>query len=139
MQAAGTLPVIDQDMALIGRVHSTEMTSSKVLPLLHEAFSVSARVEGSYRSSFRVRGDLELRTQGLCLADNIEEGTPVRLGDQLVTSGEGGAYPEGIAIGEVVEVRTDRYGKTVTCVVKPAADFDALRYVFVLMETGNES
>ncbi len=138
-QAGRTLPVIDQDLALIGRIHSSEMTSSKVLPLLHEAFAVSARVEGTYRSSFRVRGDLELRQQGLCVADNIAEGTPVRVGDQLVTSGDGGAYPEGIIIGEVVEIRTDLHGKTVTCVVKPAADLDHLLYVFVLMERDHEA
>lgn len=138
-QAGRTLPVIDQDLALIGRIHSSEMTSSKVLPLLHEAFAVSARVEGTYRSSFRVRGDLELRRQGLCVADNIAEGTPVRVGDQLVTSGDGGAYPEGITIGEVVEIRTDLHGKTVTCVVKPAADLDHLLYVFVLMERDHEA
>ncbi|HZK29318.1 MAG TPA: rod shape-determining protein MreC [Clostridia bacterium] len=134
-----TCPVIDQNIALIGRVHSTEVSSSKVMSILHEAFSVSARVEGTYRSSFRVRGDLELRAKGFCIADNIAEGVPVNIGDTLITSGEGGVYPEGILIGEVVDVRTDGQGKTITCVVKPAASLEDLRYVFVLLERSDES
>ena len=80
-------PVVDRHSALVGRVHSTETYSSKVLPLLHEAFSVSARVDGSYRSTFRVRGDVLLREQGLCFGDNIPEGTPLKVGDLIVTSG----------------------------------------------------
>jgi rod shape-determining protein MreC len=134
-----TCPVVDQNIALIGRIHSTELSSSKVMPILHEAFSVSARVEGTYRSSFRVRGDLVLRQKGLCIADNIAEGTPINIGDKLITSGEGGVYPEGILIGEVVDVRTDAQGKMITCVVKPAVNLDDLRYVFVLMESADES
>lgn len=134
-----TLAVVDQNMALIGRVHSSELKTSKVMPLLHEAFAVSARVEGTYKSSFRVRGDLELQAQGLCLADNIGEGTPIRLGDRLVTSGDSGLYPEGLVIGEVVALQTDIHGRLLSCHVQPACDFENLRYVFVLLEPDDES
>lgn len=134
-----TLPVIDQNMALIGRIHSSELTSSKVLPLIHEAFAVSAQVEGSYRASFRIRGDLELQEQGLCLADNIAEGISIRSGDRLVTSGDSGIYPEGILIGQVVEIRYDNGGNILHCLVRPAADFTDLRYVFVMTEPDDES
>lgn len=134
-----TLPAVDQNIGLVGRVHSTELSSSKILPLIHEAFAVSAKVEGTYRASFRVRGDLELKEEGLCLADLIAEGTPVRVGDRLVTSGESGVYPEGILIGHVTEIRRDSQGRTLTCVVEPAVSFDDLRYVFILMEADDES
>ncbi|NLB51262.1 MAG: rod shape-determining protein MreC [Clostridiaceae bacterium] len=134
-----TLPVVDQHMALIGRIHSTELSSSKILPLLHEAFAVSAHVEGTYRSSFRVRGDLALQSEGLCLADHIAEGIPVKVGDRLVTSGESGIYPEGILIGIVVEIVTDGSGLTMSCKVQPAADFEQMAYVFILTEPDHES
>lgn len=134
-----SMPVVDAETRLVGRVHSTEIASSKVMPLTHEAFAVSARVEGAYRSTFRVRGDLSLRGDGLCIADEIAEGTPVRVGDRLVTSGEGGIFPEGIVIGEVIEVREDAARRSVTCVVKPLADVEHLTHVFVLMETDDAS
>lgn len=134
-----TLPVVDQDMALIGRVHSTELSSSKVMPLVHEAFAVSARVEGTHRFSFRVRGDLELGEQGLCLADHFAEGTPVAVGDRLVTSGESGVYPEGIIIGTVIEIRRDSQGRTLSCVVQPTAQLVDVSYVFILTEQQDES
>jgi len=132
-------PVVDRNSALVGRIHSSEVNSSKVISLLHEAFSVSARVEGAYHSTFRVRGDLELRGKGLCLADNIPEGVPVKVGDRIVTSGEGGIFPSGIPIGEIVEVQSGGSDKMVTCVVRPDADFDDLQYVFVLMENDHVS
>ncbi|MGI6122349.1 MAG: rod shape-determining protein MreC [Saccharofermentanales bacterium] len=132
-------PVVDRHSALVGRVHSSETYSSKVLPLLHEAFSVSARVDGSYRSTFRVRGDVLLREQGLCLGDNIPEGTPLKVGDLIVTSGEGGIFPGGIPIGEVVSLQSSEDGKIVTCSIKPTCDFDSLSYVFVIVENEHES
>lgn len=138
-QADLTLPVIDKNMALIGRIHSSELKTSKVMPLLHQAFAVSVQVEGSYRSSFRVRGDLELQDQGLCLADNIEEGTPIRLGDRLITSGDSGLYPQGLIVGQVVAIQRDIHGKVLTCHVQPAADFQDLGYVFVLLEEDHAS
>jgi len=116
-------PVVDRNSALVGRIHSSEVNSSKVISLLHEAFSVSARVEGAYHSTFRVRGDLELRGKG----------------DRIVTSGEGGIFPSGIPIGEIVEVQSGGSDKMVTCVVRPDADFDDLQYVFVLMENDHVS
>ncbi len=132
-------PVVDLNSSLIGRVHSSEVNSSKVMTMLHEAFSVSARVEGAYRSTFRVRGDLALREQGFCLADNIPEGAPIKIGDKIVTSGEGGIFPGGIPIGEVVSLRSSEEGKVVTCVIKPAVDFKNLSYVFILLEQDDES
>ncbi len=132
-------PVVDRNSALVGRIHSSETFSSKVMPLLHEAFSVSARVDGSYRSSFRVRGDVMLREEGLCLGDNIPEGTPLKVGDLIVTSGEGGMFPGGIPIGEVVSLRSSEDGKIVTCAIKPICDFDSLTHVFVIMERDHES
>ncbi len=140
LDAGGNIsfPVVDQSSALVGRVHSSETYSSKVMSLLHEAFSVSARVEGSYRSSFRVRGDVALREEGLCLGDSIPEGVPVKVGDRIVTSGEGGIFPGGIPIGEVISVSSSEDGKVVTCVIKPACDFDTLQYVFVILERENE-
>lgn len=134
-----TLPVVDKHMALVGRVHSTELGSSKILPLLHEAFAVSVHVEGAYRASFRVRGDLEWKLAGFCVADQITEGIAVRAGDRLVTSGESGIFPEGILVGTVQGLIPDAGGQTMTCVVKPAVDFHDLRYVFIMMEADHES
>lgn len=141
LNAGGNIsyPVVDQHSSLVGRVHSSETFSSKVMPLLHEAFSVSARVEGSYRSTFRVRGDILLREQGLCLGDSIPEGLPIKVGDLIVTSGEGGIFPGGVPIGEVVSLHASEDGKVVTCAIKPACDFDSLKHVFVILEQDDES
>ncbi|NLZ99943.1 MAG: rod shape-determining protein MreC [Clostridiaceae bacterium] len=125
-------PVITSQYELVGRVHSSELTSSKVIPLINEAFFVSACVEGSTRTPFRVRGDVKYREQGLCIGDQIPKGTPIREGDRILTSGEGGLFPGNIVIGEVVSVESSPGGEDVRCLIRPVVDFSNLRYVFIL-------
>ncbi len=125
-------PVVTSQYELVGRVHSSELTSSKVIPLINEAFFVSACVEGSTRASFRVRGDVRYREQGLCVGDHIPKGTPIREGDRIFTSGEGGLFPGGIIIGEVVAVESSPGGDDIRCLIRPVVDLSDLRYVFIL-------
>ncbi|NMA17662.1 MAG: rod shape-determining protein MreC [Clostridiaceae bacterium] len=132
-------PVVTSHYELVGRVHSSELTSSKVIPLINEAFFVSACVEGSTRAPFRVRGDVKYREQGLCVGDQIPKGTPIREGDRIITSGEGGLFPGGIVIGEVVSVESSPGGDDVRCLIQPVVDFSHLRYVFILKRVDIQS
>jgi len=79
-----------------------------------------------------VRGTLDLKDQGLCLADQIPSGASLKPGDILVTSGVGGLFPAGIPIGTVVSVRTADTGSERQAVIEPFAGFDQLAIVFVM-------
>lgn len=127
-------PVLDNQQALVGRLYSSELGSSRVVPLLHESFSISSKVAASSGANFRVRGSLEYKDQGLCLADQITEGTPLRVGDVIVSSGDGGLYPEGIVIGTVLEVFTDSQSNALQALIEPIAQVEELNYVFVLLD-----
>jgi rod shape-determining protein MreC len=59
-------------------------------------------------------------------------GSDVRVGDVVITSGLGGAYPKGLRIGEVLEVG-EPGDLLQTAVVKPAVDFGRLEGVFVML------
>jgi len=48
-----------------------------------------------------VKGDLQLKNQGLCRLDNIFPDMDIAVGDTIETSGLGGIYPKGIIIGKV--------------------------------------
>jgi rod shape-determining protein MreC len=49
----------------------------------------------------------------------------------VVTSGYGGVFPEGLVIGQIVDVTSDEYGLTQTAYVKPAADLNDVDNVMV--------
>ena len=127
-------PVLDSQQNLVGRLYSSELGSSRVVPLMHEGFSISAKVPASAGNNFRVRGSVEYKNRRLCLADQIPEGTPLQVGDLIVSSGDGGLYPEGIEIGTVVEIITDSRSNAMQALIEPASQLEELNYVFVLID-----
>lgn len=130
--------VVDASSSLIGRVLSSDLVSAKVLPLLHEGFSVSAHVDSPDGSLLRVRGTLELKEEGLCLADQIPPSAKISPGDVLVTSGLGGLFPAGIPIGTVVSVKEATTRTQRQAVILPFAQFDQISTVFVMKEKSSE-
>ena len=64
---------------------------------------------------------------------NIPRDADIIIGDTVVTSGFGGIYPQGIALGEVVDVVNSEGGLLKYAVLKPAVQFDRLEEVQVLV------
>lgn len=124
--------VVDAESRLVGRVLSSDLTTAKILPLLHEGFSVSARVDEINGAIVRLRGDIDLKSEGLCIIDQIPASADIRVGDKLKTSGMGGLFPAGIDIGVVVEVKSDNLPGQYTAVVKPSSEIDNVSVVFVM-------
>jgi len=136
-------PVVTSAKSLVGRVISSDITSSKVVTIIDEERAVSGWIAKAGGGHAIVRGDMRLKDKGLCKMDYIPLEVDVEVGDVIETSGIGGIYPKGIVIGKVTEVRKtnselDRYA-----IIQPAADFKRLEEVFVLrsnekQETGSE-
>lgn len=125
-------PVVTNAKGLVGRVLSSDISSSKVLTIIDEESAVSAWISKAGGGHAVVRGDMSLKEKGLCKMDYIPLEVDVEVGDVIETSGVGGIYPKGIIIGEVTEVRKtnselDRYA-----IIQPAADFKRLEEVYVL-------
>jgi len=124
--------VVDAQMNLVGRIQSTDVASSKVLPILHEGFTVSAKVNTVNGAVVIVHGEVELKANGLCKVDQIPDQVVLQVGDKLVTSGDGGLYPAGIPIGEIVSVdnssELNRYAT-----LKPYVNIAGLKDVFVMV------
>ncbi len=124
--------VVDAQMNLVGRVLSTDLTSSKVMPILHEGFSVSAKVNSVNGAVVNVHGEIELKEKGLCMVDSIPERAELKVGDELVTSGKGGLFPAGIPIGVIVSI-DDSSALNRTATVKPYSDISALNDCFIMV------
>lgn len=56
----------------------------------------------------------------------------IRQGDEVVTSGLGGVFPEGLLVGRVVRVQPARSGLYLNAAVAPAANLARLRQALVL-------
>jgi len=116
---------------LVGRIQSADVTSSKVITMIDIGNTISAKLQknGSY---VLIRGDLELKEQGLCLMDYIDPDADVAVGDIIETSGLGGVYPKGIIIGKVKEIRKASNDFSKYAVVEPEVDFKRLAEVVIL-------
>ena len=66
--------------------------------------------------------------------DYISKEQKVFENDEVVTSGLGGVYPEGLSVGAVAKTDLDPSGLYQRADIVPAADMSGLKYVFVVLQ-----
>lgn len=132
LSEGNSYPVLDVEMNLVGRVIESSETESRVLPLLHEGFAVAGKVNEVNGVTFMVVGDAELKRQGLCLAKDIDPDVHLEPGMEIVTSGDGGLFPEGIPIG-VIESVDYSNPLEVTATIRPYSQIGKLEDVFIMI------
>lgn len=138
LEGSYSYAVVDNRTNLIGRVIETNASESKILPLLHEGFTVNGKVNEVNGAVLTVSGDAALKKQGLCLVTGIGDGVIIEPGDVIVTSGDGGLFPQGIPIGEIYSVDySDSLNPIAT--LKPYASIDDLKDVFIMVPYEQES
>ena len=124
--------VVDTQSNLIGRVIETNNSDSKVLPLLHEGFTVNGKVNEVNGAVIIISGDASLKRKGLCLVTGIDDSVVLEVGDEIVTSGDGGLFPQGIPIGTIESV-DDSDPLNIKATLKPYAKIDDLKDVFIMV------
>lgn len=125
------MPVISE-AGVVGLVTTTSRTASKVMLLLDRQSAVDCVVQRS-RARGLVRGGHADERLGF---EFVARGGDVEVGDEIITSGLGGAYPKGLRVGRVVELRDPGRNLLATAVVEPAVDFAKLEQVFVMLRRG---
>jgi rod shape-determining protein MreC len=126
--------VVGDGGALVGRVIDAGPASATVQLISDKSSTVIGRLPSAATGA--VVGGLG-RVVGMNTIDATEE---VSVGDQVVTAGislPGGirsAYPKGLPIGRVVDVRRDPNAVLQTAWLLPAAPLDRLEYVLVITD-----
>ena len=121
--------------ALAGRVTSVGPESATVVLLTDGSSTVIGQLV-SNAAAGRVVGQLG----GVLVMDQIDSGDQVSLGDEVVSAGielGGGVrspYPKGLLIGQVVDIRRDANAVVQTAYLQPAADFEKLEFVLVILD-----
>lgn len=64
----------------------------------------------------------------------VPGGSLLKPGQSVVTSGDGGIFPKGLAVGQIVDVRTNDFGLNLEGRVKLAVNLNHLEHVWVIMQ-----
>lgn len=135
--AVGNAVVTEYGM-VIGQISQVESTRSTVITVLDTRFSLSANV-GDTDVVGTLRGDFNYMHQGLIVLDHLSADAAIMVGNHVMTSGEGGIFPPGHMVGEIVELHRHSTGIGRYATVMPVRDINTISNVFVIVEFGEAS
>lgn len=138
LEPGQSFAVVDVRMNLVGRVIDVNEDDSDILMLLHEGFQVSGKVNAVNGATFIITGDASLKQQGLCLVTGIDPDTVPSIGDEIVTSGDGGLFPQGIPIGVIESVDTSNE-LNITATLRPYSDISDINDIFIMVPYEEET
>lgn len=121
-------------LGLVGKVTEVSPFLSRCMLIVDPNSRVGAMVERS-----REVGVVEGYFKGLCRMKYISNNADIKEGDLIISSGSGGIFPKGIAIGKVKSIGTDFGGLYLSASVEPLADFSRLEEVLCVVRTTQSS
>lgn len=96
------MPVIGAD-GLVGRTLDVGQIASRVLLITDPLSRVPVIVERTGQAGLAAGRNLPT----LVLIDRVGPDLPLRVGDRIVTSGDGGVFPPGVVVGQVIDARAE--------------------------------
>ena len=116
---------------VVGRVSRVDPTSSKVLLITDVNSSISGRIQSSEE---RVTGIIRGRAEGGLVMQHIPQEESLQTGDTIVTSDLADVMPEGLVVGQIVQIRRKDVDVFQEAVIEPAADLRRLERLYVLTD-----
>lgn len=126
-------PVITEYGAVVGQVTELGENWATVSTLIDVDMSVGAFV-GAAGNSGMVVGEFGLMRKNQAKLTFLADGAQIFVGDDVLTSGSGGAFPAGLVIGKLVAVQTEAGGQIEYGIVEPQCDLDSLVQVFIIKD-----
>lgn len=120
-------PVMD-GIGLVGRISGVGDDTARVVLLTDSNSRVPVTIQPSGQHAI-LSGDNTLRPPILFLENN----DAVRPGDRVISSGDGGVFPAGLLIGQVVRGADRRLR------LRPSADYERLEFLRVFRATPTET
>ena len=125
--------VVTEYGVLVGTVSETGTNWATVDTVVDIGTSIGVLV-GAEETSAMLLGDYTLMNSQYMKISFVAESGQVITGDIVVTSGAGGAYPQGLILGTVSSVHTEAAGQIEYAVVEPFTDLDTLTQIFVIKD-----
>lgn len=123
--------IVSDEGYLLGMVTEADLTSCKVMTILHPNFN-AAGVVSRTRENGLITGSSDYAADGLCLLTNLSKATMTEKNDQVITTGLGGVFPADVLVGVVQELVPEASGKSMMAVIKPGADPRNVKHVFII-------
>lgn len=117
---------------LVGYVESVTDNTSKVVSILDAGNSVSSRVTKT-RDAVICKGNTALKEKNQLKVKYIPMGVELIEGDKIETSGMGGIYPKGIAIGTIKEFIIKKNPSENEAILETFVEFNKLETVAVII------
>ena len=124
-------PVITEYGAVVGQITELGTNWATVSTLIDVDMSVGAFV-GATGNSGMVVGEFSFMREKTAKLTYLADGAQIFVGDDVLTSGSGGAFPAGLMIGTLTAVQTEAGGQIEYGIVEPQANLDSLVQVFVI-------
>lgn len=125
--------VVDQYGNLVGIVTEVDYNSCVMSYVTDAEVELGGRVARTDDAAI-LEGDFTLMLDGRLKLSYLPEDTELISGDQITTSGLGLVYPAGLVVGTIESIHTEANGLDRYAVVRPAADLDGQKYVFIIKE-----
>ena len=126
-------PVITEYGAVVGQISELGTNWATVSTLIDVDMSVGAFV-GATGNSGMVVGEFSFMRSKTAKLTYLADGAQIFVGDDVLTSGSGGAFPAGLMIGTLTAVQTEAGGQIEYGIVEPQANLDSLVQVFVIKD-----
>ena len=124
-------PVVTETGAVVGQITAISENSATVSTIIDVDMSVGAYV-GDTGTTGIVIGEFSFMKNRLAKLTFLADGAHIYVGDEVLTSGNGGAFPQGLVLGRITAVQTEAGGQIEYGVVEPQVEFDTLVQVFVI-------
>jgi len=124
-------PVITE-AGLVGYVSEVGTTTCKIVTVLDPDISLGA-LDIRTSDSGVLYGSLTTAREGMTGLYNLSRTCSVTVGDYIVTSGEG-IFPEGLLIGTVRTIATEKYNTSIYATIEPFVNLDEIKNVMIITE-----
>ena len=126
-------PVVTEYGAVVGQITELGTNWATVSTLIDVDMSVGAFV-GATGNSGMVVGEYSFMRDKQAKLTYLADGAQIFVGDDVLTSGSGGALPAGLMIGTLTAVQTEAGGQIEYGIVEPQANLDSLVQVFIIKD-----
>ncbi|MCL5099171.1 MAG: rod shape-determining protein MreC [Candidatus Omnitrophica bacterium] len=127
------LPVLTAD-GLVGRTSEVGADCSQVILVGDPNCLVAASIQETRDTTgIIVPSASDVLDTSRVVLTYISRTSPVKPGQRIVTSGQGGIFPRGIPIGQIERTYSAEYGQYLEAQVKLAANLNGLEEVWILL------